>query len=76
MDGSCVQSELVSKTDDCIFGDDIVVNQLVIADQLPENQMSCQRVLDYLNRTLNKDPYLYCSNLNFRKTCCKTCRSM
>lgn len=59
---------------ECVFGDDVVVNQQVIDEPLPEIQMTCRDSLKYLSSQNLYGP-AYCKQPKFRKTCCKTCQS-
>ncbi|RNA14579.1 flocculation FLO11-like, partial [Brachionus plicatilis] len=70
--GVCEQN-LQAPLDNCVFGDDVVVNLQVIPDPLPKNQLTCQETLDYLS-SIGRFPYAYCNDPNFSKTCCQTCR--
>ncbi len=72
--GICTSSALavVSK---CPFGDDVVVNQQTIYNQLPTTQMSCPDVFDFISTTLKQFPLSYCADSRFKAVCCKTCSS-
>ena len=59
----------------CLFGDDVVVNGLVIGQQLPQTQMDCESTLDYISANLNQYALAYCSDPVFGPTCCQTCQS-
>lgn len=71
--GVCTKN-IRAPRDDCIFGDDVVVNELVIDEPLPYTQLSCEETLTYLS-SINLYGPAYCSQERFRQTCCKTCQS-
>lgn len=52
--------------DECIFGDDVVVNLQVIGEPLPQTQMSCEDVFTYLS-SIDQFPIAYCSTPLFKK---------
>jgi hypothetical protein len=74
--GNCI-NDSSAPIGDCIFGDDVVVNEKVILDlKLPAAQMSCDDVIEFAFQN-NKSGLAYCySNSIFNKTCCKTCQSI
>ncbi len=70
-------SNVDAPQDTCTFGDDIVINQQIILDNLPQQEMTCENVFSYL-LTQSIFSYAYCDTLNsenFGKICCKTCES-
>jgi hypothetical protein len=73
IEGQCLLDSMAPEGE-CIFGDDVVINRQVIAEELPSTQMSCQNALDYLE-SLGRSPATYCMDPIFRKTCCHTCKS-
>ena len=52
----------------------MVTNNGLIGDLLPNDAMTCSDVLIYLLQ-INKSPFTYCNDSNFRRTCCQTCKS-
>ena len=71
-----LSSPIAQTSDDCPFGDDMVINGQVIWDQkLPEAQMSCDQAMDFLF-SLGLFAPAYCfQNPVFKATCCQTCKS-
>ncbi len=59
----------------CPFGDDVVINQQTIYNQLPKTQMTCPEVFDFISTTLNQYPLSYCADSRFKSVCCETCAS-
>ncbi len=74
--GNCI-NDSSAPVGDCIFGDDVVVNENVKLDlKLPTAQMSCDDVIEFAFQN-NRSGLAYCySNSMFNKTCCKTCQSI
>ena len=71
----CVESSL-APVGDCVFGDDLIVDQLYFSQKLPYSPMSCEDALAYL---ASIGIYAYTSCLDkqsqFYKACCSTCKS-
>lgn len=71
--GMCTKSIRAPKSG-CVFGDDMVTNQQVIDEPLPEPQLTCRETIKYLS-SINLFGPAYCAQPRFRQACCKTCES-
>ena len=69
--GTCVVGN-ININNNCLFGDNLIINQTIVSDPLPMSPMSCSDFMVYLINN-GKSPFSYCSNSTFRSTCCKTC---
>ena len=73
--GKCVETASTeANRTSCLYGDDLVIDQLVLSDPLPASAMTCDDVVSYLG-SLQRSPLIYCSYPAFRQTCCQTCKS-
>ena len=74
--GKCI-NDSSAPVGDCLFGDDVLVNNTVIQDfDLPSIQMNCEDFMEFAYQK-NKSGIAYCfSNHMFNKTCCETCKSI
>ena len=73
MNGECIANGL-APLGNCLFGDDVIVNETVLDIPLPSVQMSCDSVLSYVS-SLGLFSLAYCLDTNFRSVCCNTCKS-
>jgi hypothetical protein len=73
--GECQKSPLILESN-CPFGDDVIVNDhLIVYANLPQTQMNCEEVLNFVSISLNQFPVSYCANPRFKAACCSTCQS-
>ena len=59
--------------DECLYGDDVILDQTIISDPLPAAQMNCPDVITFLVKN-KKSPFEYCSRPEFKRACCQTCK--
>ena len=73
LQGECAASAAVPASD-CPFGDDVVDNnKLLVLEDLPTPQMSCDAAINYIS-SLGRSPIAYCNTPNFGRACCASCK--
>ncbi len=62
-------------TGSCIFGDDLILQEMVKLKFPSGTSMNCQAFFDYVI-TKNQSPKMYCAqNAKIKERCCASCQS-
>ena len=72
--GKCTVDSSAPNTD-CAMGDGLVYKHYDRSGKFPPYPMECDEFLNYVSKTLSRDPSGYCSDASFSKQCCNACKS-